>query len=91
MHSVTSRKQKKGDCFAMKTEKTAWAVEGGSADVRLSHGDGGNLTIGDRISGFGGLVVDVDEDSVVVARRNAQGRYMELVFVGEAIGALRRA
>lgn len=75
----------------MTTEKTAGAGDGVSLEAGFGHGDGGNLVIGDRVSGFGGLVVDADEDSVVVARRNAEGRCMELVFVGEAMRALRRA
>ena len=51
-----------------------------------------NLAIGDRVCGFSeGLVVGIDEDAVVVARRNANGRRMELVFVGDAVKALRSA
>ncbi len=49
-----------------------------------------NFAIGDRVCGLSsGLVVSVDEDAVVVARRNAKGRCMELVFVGDAIRTLR--
>lgn len=49
-----------------------------------------NLVIGDRICGFNnGLIVSIDEDAVVVASRNAEGRCMELVFVGDAARLLR--
>jgi hypothetical protein len=49
-------------------------------------------SIGDEVAvPAGGIVVDVEDDAVIVARRNASGRYMEMVFVGEAIRALRPA
>lgn len=66
-----------------------------AAGFRLARGANGHAlkdywAIGNRVSGvMNGLVVDIDEDAVVVARRNAKGRCMELVFVGEAIRALR--
>ena len=49
-----------------------------------------SLSVGDRIRAPGkGIVVDIDENAVVVARRNAQGRCMEVIFVGEAAKTLR--
>lgn len=49
-----------------------------------------SLAIGDRIRGFNnGMVVSIDADAVVVASRNAKGRCMELVFVGDAARMLR--
>ena len=52
----------------------------------------GRWSIGDEVAGpAGGIVVDLQDDAVVVARRNASGRLMELIFVGEAIKALRPA
>ena len=42
------------------------------------------MAIGDRIPEFGGgIVVDFDEDAVVVARCNAKGLCMALIFVGD--------
>jgi hypothetical protein len=52
----------------------------------------GHWSIGDAVvCPASGIVVDIEDDAVIVARRNASGRYMEIVFVGEAIRALRRA
>ena len=49
-------------------------------------------SIGDEVvCPAGGIVVDLQDDAVVVARRNDSGRLMELIFVGEAIRALRPA
>ena len=48
------------------------------------------FAIGDRVCGLSkGLVVGIDDDAVVVARRNAKGRCMELVFVGATTRMLR--
>jgi len=50
------------------------------------------LAIGDRVRGLtDGIVVDLESDAVVVARRNARGRCMEIAFVGDAARMLRPA
>ena len=56
-------------------------------DLSMPH-----FSIGDRIRGpVRGIVVDLEKDAVVVARRNAQGRCMEIVFVGDSAKTLRTA
>ena len=59
---------------------------------RLENGQAPRFAIGERVRGLdGGIVVDIDEDAVVVARRNAAGRCTEIVFVGDAARMLRSA
>ena len=59
---------------------------------RPENGQAPRFAIGDRVRGPGkGIVVDIDEDAVVVARRNASGRCTEIVFVGDAARMLRSA
>ena len=48
------------------------------------------FAIGDRVCGMSsGLVVGIDDDAIVVARRNAKGRCMEVVFVGATAKTLQ--
>jgi hypothetical protein len=76
----------------MKTERFAGAVASNPAPELYHNSDVPKLAIGDRVlEPSHGIIVDIDEDAVVVARRNASGRCMELVFVGDAVKALRAA
>ncbi len=76
----------------MTTGRSISAEAGDPALLYLDKGNPPVLAIGDRVVGPSpGIVVDIDEDVVVVARRNAQGRCMELVFVGDAVKTLRTA
>ena len=76
----------------MKTEDIQVAGLGSRLRECSSGSSESKLNIGDRVQDFDdGIVVDIDEDAVVVARRNAEGRCMELVFVGEAAGMLHKA
>jgi hypothetical protein len=73
----------------MTTGRFEWAAARGPTVAGDAHAP--KLAVGDRIRGPSyGIIVDMDTDSVVVARRSETGRCMEVVFVGAAAKTLRR-